>query len=222
MNITDYFDPTNIDHLKAYDTLMHKGFWPENFPPEGIEISPSTWSFSIAAKIASFYIQYCKANKIKGLDRWNSFDLNIHCSFSGCSCGCTSYESKDFSGNAPDIYIAIAEWARDFTCSGDGNAIFRKLDIPEESKAIVMKVEEARKECVKLESKIKDIKEKHKSYQDSAKKLGLDIPDPKKDEIACDLGAINAYEKQIKALTDLIITSLRFNHEKVSYEDQED
>lgn len=56
LNIVDWFDPTNIDHIKAYSYLQSKGMWPPGFLPEGIEI-PQGWSIRIMDKIVEQYIR---------------------------------------------------------------------------------------------------------------------------------------------------------------------
>jgi len=38
MNIVDWFDVANPEHLKAYKHLQDTGLWPEGFLPEDIEI----------------------------------------------------------------------------------------------------------------------------------------------------------------------------------------
>ena len=45
MNIINWFDTSNLDHLKAYRYLCEKGFWPENFLPEDIEIKSGIQQF---------------------------------------------------------------------------------------------------------------------------------------------------------------------------------
>lgn len=39
MKLQDWFDPYNIDHIKAYDHLQKTGTWPEGFVSAGIEYS---------------------------------------------------------------------------------------------------------------------------------------------------------------------------------------
>ena len=55
MNIVDWFDPDNIEHLKAYRHLQNFGLWPGGFLPDDIEI-PSLWSTLIKNKIVEFFI----------------------------------------------------------------------------------------------------------------------------------------------------------------------
>jgi len=56
MNIVDWFDPSNIAHLKAYRHLEKTGMWPRGFLPEGIEI-PSFWSVLVSGKIVDAYLK---------------------------------------------------------------------------------------------------------------------------------------------------------------------
>ena len=37
-NILDWFDPHNIEHLKAYRHMENTGRWPEDFLPDDIEM----------------------------------------------------------------------------------------------------------------------------------------------------------------------------------------
>ena len=55
MNIADWFDVNNIEHLKAYKHLEDTGFWPKNFLPEEMEM-PALWGVSLAHKLADAYI----------------------------------------------------------------------------------------------------------------------------------------------------------------------
>jgi len=56
MNILDYFDPSNIAHLKAYRHLERTGMWPEDFLPEGTEML-SLWRFLLSDKIVDAYLK---------------------------------------------------------------------------------------------------------------------------------------------------------------------
>jgi len=55
MMISEWFNPRNIDHIKAYGHLMRSGTWPENFLPEGITFD-SHWQFIIRSDIADIYV----------------------------------------------------------------------------------------------------------------------------------------------------------------------
>lgn len=57
MTLTEYFDPYNIDHIKAYRHLEKYGFWPEDFIPEDIEIE-NNWQISLLNKMAKAWIHY--------------------------------------------------------------------------------------------------------------------------------------------------------------------
>ena len=56
MKITEWFDPKNIEHIKAYKHLRDKAFWPEDFIPKGMEF-PSGWNTVVTGKIADAYIE---------------------------------------------------------------------------------------------------------------------------------------------------------------------
>jgi len=57
MNIVEFFDPSNITHLQAYDYLQHNGTWPEDFFPRAMEFKPG-WQVDIMSKIVDEYIQF--------------------------------------------------------------------------------------------------------------------------------------------------------------------
>ncbi len=55
MIILDFFDPLNIDHLRAYQHLQEKGTWPTNFIPDDVEFS-SNWQMMLQAKMADLWV----------------------------------------------------------------------------------------------------------------------------------------------------------------------
>lgn len=56
MRIEKFFDPRNIEHIKAYKELQDTGVWPKGFIPEGTEFGPG-WQVLIAFGIANLYIE---------------------------------------------------------------------------------------------------------------------------------------------------------------------
>ena len=56
MNLLDWFDPDNIEHLKAYAELEKTGIWPVGFIPEGIKF-PSIWHVTLNSILASKYVE---------------------------------------------------------------------------------------------------------------------------------------------------------------------
>lgn len=55
MKIDEWFDPHNIDHLKAYNHLRNYGEWPRDFLPDDLEYVFS-WQMILMSKIANAYI----------------------------------------------------------------------------------------------------------------------------------------------------------------------
>lgn len=55
MKISQWFNPRNLNHVKAYDHLQRIGTWPENFIPEDITFD-SHWQFIIRSDIADVYV----------------------------------------------------------------------------------------------------------------------------------------------------------------------
>ena len=55
MDFIDWFDITDMDHLRAYKHLMNVGSWPEGFIPDNVEMSMG-WSIGIAGTMANAYI----------------------------------------------------------------------------------------------------------------------------------------------------------------------
>jgi len=57
MKITEYFDPDNMNHIKAYAHMQNTGFWPEEFIPKDTEF-PVCWNMIINGKIADRWVKY--------------------------------------------------------------------------------------------------------------------------------------------------------------------
>jgi hypothetical protein len=55
-NFIDWFDPFNKEHLRAYQHLNKKGFWPEGFIPDDVELD-SLWLMSINHKMTLLWVQ---------------------------------------------------------------------------------------------------------------------------------------------------------------------
>lgn len=73
MTIVEFFDPLDIQHVRAYDYLCNNAIWPEEFhkmlKDEGIEF-PSAWQGSLAFKMADAWIEHVLAVA----DRWKDED----------------------------------------------------------------------------------------------------------------------------------------------------
>lgn len=55
IQFVDFFDVSNVEHLKAYRYLQVKGYLPEGFVPYGIEMGP-LWQVLVANKLANAYL----------------------------------------------------------------------------------------------------------------------------------------------------------------------
>ena len=56
MIIWEWFDPTNVEHLKAFKQVSDSGFWPKDFIPENIQF-PAGWEYFISSKLADLYME---------------------------------------------------------------------------------------------------------------------------------------------------------------------
>lgn len=56
MNVIDWFDLDNIEHLKAYKHLEDTGRWPEDFIPEGLTYVP-LWQVTLRARMADRFMK---------------------------------------------------------------------------------------------------------------------------------------------------------------------
>jgi hypothetical protein len=57
LNIVEWFDPTNKDHIVAYSHLTHTGKWPENFIPKDI-VFPYMWNTFVQSKMVDNWIKH--------------------------------------------------------------------------------------------------------------------------------------------------------------------
>jgi hypothetical protein len=56
MKFLDFFDPLDINHLRAYQHLQKNGTWPDTFIDwDNIEFEPN-WQFSIHSKMADLWV----------------------------------------------------------------------------------------------------------------------------------------------------------------------
>lgn len=70
MNIVEFFDPYNIDHIKAYAEVMETGQWPESFVPEDVTFNPC-WSVDLLMKMTEAWVESVKNDKIQGFPPYN-------------------------------------------------------------------------------------------------------------------------------------------------------
>ena len=57
MNIIEWFDPHNKEHLKAYKHLEDTGAWPKGFVPRDI-IFTTSWMASLNRKMADCWVNH--------------------------------------------------------------------------------------------------------------------------------------------------------------------
>lgn len=55
MNIVDWFDPNNHEHLIAFKHLRDTGTWPVGFLPSQVEF-PFSWRAALYGKITDVYL----------------------------------------------------------------------------------------------------------------------------------------------------------------------
>jgi len=55
MKFLEFFNPLDIDHLRAYQHLQKKGTWPANFIPVDIEFD-QFWQVMIQAKMSDLWV----------------------------------------------------------------------------------------------------------------------------------------------------------------------
>jgi len=53
MDILDFFDINNLEHLQAYRTCKQTGFWPKEFLMNDIIFEDSSWSIILDIRIAN-------------------------------------------------------------------------------------------------------------------------------------------------------------------------
>ena len=56
-NFSNWFDPYNPEHMKAYEHLCKVGSWPFGFSPDGCEMS-MLWIAEIQAKMAQAWLKH--------------------------------------------------------------------------------------------------------------------------------------------------------------------
>lgn len=55
--ISEWFDPCNMEHLKAYSFLEDNGFWPDNFILKDLKMD-ADWQYLIRFKMAEAWLNY--------------------------------------------------------------------------------------------------------------------------------------------------------------------
>jgi len=63
MDILEYFDINNIEHLKAWEHLERQGCWPKGFSPENTEFENMGWHSVLNSRMADAYIKIMLKDK---------------------------------------------------------------------------------------------------------------------------------------------------------------
>lgn len=66
MKITEFFDPYNMEHIKAYEEMLIHGFLPNGFAPEDIEYD-NAWQVLIAFKMAGAWTEQVLTGNVVGM-----------------------------------------------------------------------------------------------------------------------------------------------------------
>jgi hypothetical protein len=56
ISIYDWFDPHDLGHLRAYHKLQTTGCWPEDFPPDHVELS-TNWQLLLMSKMSDAWVE---------------------------------------------------------------------------------------------------------------------------------------------------------------------
>jgi len=56
-SITVFFDPHDLQHIKAYAELVDSGMWPKGFIPDGT-VLPSGWQTILAFKMTDAWMEH--------------------------------------------------------------------------------------------------------------------------------------------------------------------
>jgi hypothetical protein len=56
ISIYDWFDPHNMEHLRAYSTLQTTGCWPKDFIPDYVELGAG-WHMLLMAKMTDAWVE---------------------------------------------------------------------------------------------------------------------------------------------------------------------
>jgi hypothetical protein len=70
MNVADFFDPYNVNHLKAFKYLNERGCWPDKFIPESVSFTP-TWIYDLTVKMAKAWLTAAENDQVLGMHSWN-------------------------------------------------------------------------------------------------------------------------------------------------------
>ncbi|NVZ11281.1 helix-turn-helix transcriptional regulator [Allochromatium humboldtianum] len=65
MNLANWFNPHNPEHMKAYDFLRKNGHWHEGFMPDDVEV-PVLWAPLIHEKMATAWLEAMRNGHILG------------------------------------------------------------------------------------------------------------------------------------------------------------
>jgi hypothetical protein len=66
MQITEFFNPYNMEHIKAYKHSTVHGSWPEGFIAERYDY-PVAWQAIIAFKMANVWVEQVLAGNVVGM-----------------------------------------------------------------------------------------------------------------------------------------------------------
>ena len=61
MDIIEFFDPYNMEHVRAYEHLQKTGQWPKGFIPKRT-LFPTNWHLLIINKLANAWVHYMIKN----------------------------------------------------------------------------------------------------------------------------------------------------------------
>jgi len=65
MNIYDWFDVDNKEHIIAFVELTNKGMWPKGFIPEEIQFPPG-WQILLFSKLGVRWVKFFMEEKKDG------------------------------------------------------------------------------------------------------------------------------------------------------------
>ena len=83
MNVAEYFDPYNMEHLLAYRFLKENGKWPEGFIPQEISDQP-VWSRDVRIKMTEAWIEQVLAGNVIGMPPIEYTEVSVKYACDSC------------------------------------------------------------------------------------------------------------------------------------------